>query len=225
MSTSEYFSVKKGFAQILILGVLLAVFVLGASIYLKQAQRPLNTPGKITAPNKTTPENSPSTITQSEETKNWKTYTNTAYKYEIKYPVDWQITVKGEANPATFPAPYIESLCNYESGQTCSQLLIETAAAGSGLEPTFIINPTYDKVLSRKTSKLDTEQAQEIVFLAGNQETGEDKLYYVLVANHNNTKYSIRYEESAKNRLYKTPTGWRNKGTVDQIISTFKFTN
>ncbi len=163
--------------------------------------------------------------TQVNPTENWKTYANTEYKYAVKYPIDWQIGVSGGADPATFPAPYIESPCNYDGGQTCSQLLIEVGKTDGKLEPSFIIDASYDKILSKKSSKLDTEQAQEIVYLAGNQGVGGNKLYYVLVANHNGTKYTVRYEESKKNREYKTPADWEHKKITDQILSTFRFTN
>lgn len=89
MSTSKIFSVKKGFAQILILGVVLAMLVLATSIYLKQTQKLPNIPSQITTSNKTTPKPSPSPVTQSYETANWKTFAYVYNLFNFKYPNIW----------------------------------------------------------------------------------------------------------------------------------------
>ncbi len=165
-----------------------------------------------------------------DETANWQTYSNSALGYSIKFPVDWTISAKGGADINTFPAPVISSPCNYEENQRCSQIFIETGVYDpddptTKFEPNFIINlsgPNPDKITNKTTTKLDTEEATEFEYFQSNYGSN-GRLLHVLVAVHQNTKYTITYEESQKDLLIQTKDDWQNKKVFDQILSTFKF--
>lgn len=86
MRTSENFSLnnprlpagRQGFAAILILVLVAAIIILGGVFYVKHSKK---------SAVQSTVQISPSPlILPTEETANWKTYTNTKYKYSFKYP-------------------------------------------------------------------------------------------------------------------------------------------
>lgn len=84
---------RKGFAAILVVGIVLAVLVLGITVYFKKTQQSPSISNQITIPNTFTPKQSPTPITQSDETANWKTYKNLEGNYSIQYPSGWALTV------------------------------------------------------------------------------------------------------------------------------------
>lgn len=157
----------------------------------------------------------------------WKIYSNPVDNYSIKYPTDWKVeSTKGGVETYT---PVLNSPCNYDSGQLCSQIYIETGKYDpqKKFEPTFIINLTSPKpdMVSNKTSVIvDGEIAEGFELFQPNY-GDKGRLLYVLVTNHKNTKYSFIYEESQKNRNFQTGSDWQNKTIFDQIISTFQFTD
>jgi len=158
----------------------------------------------------------------------WKVYTNTAYKYTLKYPSDWEIEAKGNADVTTFSAPVLNSPCNYDSGQLCSQIFVETGVYNpeNKFEPNFIINLTGsnpDRVSNKVMTTVDGEEAQGFEYFQSNY-GDKGRLLYVLVTNHKNTKYTFTYEESQKGSTFQTGKDWQNKNIFDQIVSTFKFT-
>ncbi len=91
---------KKGFTQILILGLVAAVFLLGGTYFWKRMQKP---PIQLTPSNIPKPSASPSVTptptsesTSSVDTSNWKTYTNETYKYSLKYPDSYEVKGWGD---------------------------------------------------------------------------------------------------------------------------------
>lgn len=81
---------KKGFAQILILGLVAAILVLGGAFYLNQIQKPPGVSNLKTTSNKTAQKQSSSSA-QNVDTANWKTYTNLSPAFSFKYPQTWNI--------------------------------------------------------------------------------------------------------------------------------------
>lgn len=169
-------------------------------------------------------------------TPSWNSYTNTEYKYTVNYPNNWNIVVAGEADPKTFPAPYLASPCNYAAGELCSQILIGTGESNpeNKLEPDFNINltgPNPDVVSNTIAAKVDGEEAKGFEFFQSNYMTSYDdqpqkgRLLYVLVTNHNGIKYTFTYEESQKGRGIKTANDWQHKNIFDQVIASFKFSD
>lgn len=206
---------------LLVVLILVTLGLVGVLAYRKYISNPTASPTTQPTPiSLTTPTSDP--------TADWKTYANTAYNYSVKYPLDWEIAVKGDADASTFDAPYLESPCNYDSGQLCSQMQIETGTyePNKKFEPNFIVNLTGskpDKVSNTTSTTVGGEEAQGFDYFQSNYgDTG--RLLYVLVTNHKNTKYVFTYVESQKNRTFQTGVDWQNKKIFDQILSTFKFT-
>lgn len=181
------------------------------------------------------PAPTPSPIATVDPTANWKTYANISYKYSLKYPSDWKITTESGADPSSFPAPYFDSPC---AGKTepCSQILITTRAGLiKDLEPDFIINQTGsnpDIVSNKKEGMVGGEKASLFEYFQSNYSADWDssnreylkkgRLLYVVVVVHNDTKYTITYEETQKN-IIRTGKDWKAKDVFDQILSTFRF--
>jgi len=174
-----------------------------------------------------------------DETTNWKTYSNTAFNYSLKYPMNWQIGVKGNADPNTFPSPFFSSPCTYDRGDLCTQLNVQATDMDvlkrndpdyyktlQPLDPSFIIDLTGqnpDKVSNKISMKVAGEVAVGFDYYQSNYGTS-GRLLYVVVTNHNGIKYTITYEESQKNKTFKTSSDWQDKNTFDLILSTFKMT-
>lgn len=218
---------QKGFAPLIIV-IILALVGIVSAYYLgsqgkstdKNGEQPTSQPvttGKLSI-------GSPKPSSTSNAISNWKTYNNTTYKYTLKYPSNWEIGAEGEADVTTFPAPVLNSPCNYESGQPCSQMFVETGTydPANKFEPSFIINQA-DKVSNKVTTEVDGEEAQGFEYFQSNYGSN-GRLLYVLVTNHKNTKFTFTYEESQKGKVFQTGEDWQNKNVFDQIISSFKFT-
>lgn len=132
-----------------------------------------------------------------------------------------------DADVNTFPAPVLNSPCNYEGGQLCSQIFVEVGVYDPAHEfdPTFIVDltgPKPDRVTNKTATKIDTENAEGFEYFQANY-GNEGRLLYVLVGNHAETKYTLTYEESQKDQTFQSGSDWKNKEVFDQILSTFKF--
>lgn len=216
---------------VVILSVLVVLCLVGMGFMYWQNQQLMQQLGKTT--NKSQPVSVEKDLTVNptvtDVTADWKTYTNTAYKYSVKYPADWSITAKGDSEISTFPAPYLNSPCVFDSGDLCSQIYIQTSPADPShmYDPSFIISLTGsnpDKVSHKIEMTVGNEPAQGFEYFQANYgESG--RLVYVVVTNHHNTKYTITYEESQKNIKFSSSSDWKRKMLFDQILSTFKFTD
>lgn len=159
-------------------------------------------------------------------TANWKTYINTSYKYSIKYPLNWTIVVKGDADPSTFYAPYLESPCNYDGGDRCGQIniTVEDFNPSKTLDQYFHFsedNPSPEKMVNKISASIDGEKAISIdwYYLSGDQLP-----FRTIKAIHKNLVYSITLTESGKDReVIKSTSDWKYNNLYNQILSTFKF--
>lgn len=77
---------SRGFAQILIAIAVLVFVSVGAYYVVNQNKVSTHTPGPCEAPGCGVPQNN-----QTQETANWKTYTNAEYGFEFKYPPAWNL--------------------------------------------------------------------------------------------------------------------------------------
>lgn len=212
--------------------VLLLVVVLGFGVYLGRNYLPSSNIFSKPTPTPTVAVASPSAMPTVDPTANWKIYRNTAFQYELKYPNDWAIAIKGDADEATFPAPYFNSQCNNDKGDICSQILISTSLFDEKniYEPNFIINSTGqnpDKVSNEKMIKVGGVEAKSFDFWQSNYARGDGKfgrLLNVVVFNNGKTKFTITYEESQMGNEIKSSVDRKNINIFDQILSTFKFT-
>lgn len=236
---------QKGFVPIII-GVILSIFVAGGAYYLgtqqqssssNQTQNTSNNPAieQTTANSKVT-----STPEQGDETSNWKLYSNTAFKYSLKYPTVWEIGVKGGADPNTFLSPYFSSPCVYDRGDLCTQMNVQATDMNAlkqtdpyyyktiqPFDPSFIINLTGsnpDRVTNKISMKVGGEEAVGFDYFQSNY-GNSGRLLYVVVVNNNGMKYTITYEESQKNRMIKSSSDWQDKSQFDEILSTLTFTD
>jgi hypothetical protein len=239
---------QRGFVPVILGVVILLTVVAGGAYYLgtkstrlSESQSTQITQNPTTAPvvnntNDSTPTMAPTV----NEFSNWKTYTNTAFKYTLKYPVDWQIGVKGNADPNTFPSPFFSSPCTYDRGDLCTQMNVQTTDMDAlkkndpdyyktlqPFDPSFIINLTGqnpDKVANKTSLKVNGEDAVGFDYFQSNYGTG-GRLLYVVVTNQKGIKYTITYEESQKNKTFKTSADWQDKATFNKILSSLTFTN
>lgn len=165
---------------------------------------------------------------------NWKTFTST-YGYAVKYPNGWTIRAPGGADPAKFYDPIFESPCSYDSGDLCMQIYISSIPYGTRADPTdgtplineddkfspyFLIDPN-DKTMNKTNIKIGSADA--IGFEYFQSTYYRTRWQYVVVADHNEIRYTITYEESQKNHVPITPEQWKNKSIFDAIINSFTF--
>lgn len=159
-------------------------------------------------------------------TANWKTYKNTAYKYEIKYPTDWKVSAEGGEDPTTFHAPYFDSPCQFDSGGICQSLMIAINSSeyerGKNLEEYFGIGTHIEpnSIISKRQLKIDGEDALEIEYRLSKLYIGrENKPVIEIKAVHNQTVLTVQYDEQDKTPI----TELKYKEVLYQILSTFKF--
>ena len=179
------------------------------------------------------------------DTVNWKIF-NSKYGYSVKYPSDWDTNIslpggKGNADPQNSYFPIFEFQCgvdNYKAGKLCTQIKISSIpynSLGIGdsekpsinvkdkFSPDFSIDLKREKVINRIGTKLDMENAVGFEYFV----PGYASLWqYVVVSDHDDTRYTITYQELQTDRFSNpiTPAEWQNKQIFDTILSTFTFT-
>lgn len=207
---------RKGFAAILVLGLVVSIFVLGATFYFfKQNQKPpQNTVNQITTPNTNrtptliTP--TPKAMPSSDKTANWKIYTNEKYGFSIRYPNKWiacdQIVKLGVSTSKLLYILYLDSQtqCQAYKGQ-----------AGLIAVSIFIYDKSVDyaKPYLNPSSNL---QALNIPFAGVEAYQSQNGQKIELL--RGNYFYSI----DATRDDNPNP---ENVETIDTILTTFKFLN
>jgi hypothetical protein len=218
---------KNGFAGILII-LIIAILGIGGYFLYKNISNGNSV--------KLTQTSSPSQVSKPiVNTSNWVTFESN-YKYSIKYPSDWKASGPGGVDPKTFYNPVFDSVCNYDNGDLCMQVFISSVPYGpladlsagypevnptNKFAPDFIIN-SKDKTLNQENLIVDGEKA--IGFEYFQSQYAGTKWQYVVVFDHNSTRYTITYEETQKGKNVITPSDWKNKQIFDVMLSTFKFT-
>jgi hypothetical protein len=205
------------------------IIIITATIFMFAWKMQNNQPEAQQAATQATKPATSKVVQTNDPTVDWQTYTNTAYKYNLKYPKEWVLETKGGAIAKTFPAPAFNSPCNFNAGDVCSQVFIEINSAEAGnFDPGFIMQPgSGDTVSNKINTKIDGENAVGFEYFQANYDHGDGTkglLRYVYVVNHNNEKFTITYDEEQKGKTMITASDWQNKGIFDQILSTFKFT-
>lgn len=168
-------------------------------------------------------------------TKDWKTF-ESEFKYSLNYPNDWTVAAPGESDPTRFYNPGFDSPCNFDSGEICSQMYISSVPYGADrilgkgypvidpenkFSPDFYINPS-DKVINKIDLNVGGEPAVGFEHFRSNY-AGSTKWEYVVVFNHNNTRFTITYDELLIGNPNNTPLDWQHKNIFNTILSTFKF--
>lgn len=215
---------QKGFAPlIIILGILVILGIAGGAFYLGRStiSNPSPTPA-VTS--QITPPLNPSTNpapTGSGETDNWKTYTNTQAGISFKYPNNWIVE------------PYDIPGFSYFHG--IIQLKIKGQQYGpepATMSISYWDNPenlTLDKFEQKlnegggKYYSLDLPNAQKITI------AGISSYYWKSVASACEPVRCGRYMIPYKNKIFDISlylaTAEQQQDIIDQILSTFKFTN
>lgn len=207
--SSKWIKIGIGFAILVIL--LGGIYTLGRSSVLKE----LNPTSPI-IPSKSPDMYQGSPSPTSNPTANWKTYINTKYGYSVKIPKDWKIDTQGGVDQSTFIAPYLDSPCNYDGGILCSTILV--SATGAGTNSTAIIS-------NKKDILLDNQSASSFEAYDPSYGNNLGRFQYVISVKHNGLDYGFVYEESKKNKTFKSTSDFEDKKTFDIIMSTFKFTD
>ncbi|OGE18747.1 hypothetical protein A3J19_03145 [Candidatus Daviesbacteria bacterium RIFCSPLOWO2_02_FULL_41_8] len=195
---------QKGLAPILIV-VLMAALAVGGYLIYSQLPKPIAPPRSITQPTL-----SPSSIPESSnsaETANWKTYTNTKYGFYFNYPQDFSIKKVAERiffieNKEKksfvlwiYENPNNLSLKDYEGKHTSKE---------TGFGP-FVYYPDTELVKFQNFEAYYTKEEINCLSKCGS------------------------YIWTTKDMIYKLTGTAENvpnqKQTLDQILSTFKFTN
>ncbi len=142
---------------------------------------------------------SPTSVTKSAETANWKTYTNAKYGFSLKYPSQWQI------NPPAIDDGILIGLAEPNE----EQIDIEVSPN----------SPSYTQNNCRKIN-LDSILATRCETIQ--QITGERGVTYnspinsktvFVVGSHNNLYYSLALTNKESSEKFKI---------FDQILSTFR---
>lgn len=206
---------QKGFAPILIaLGVILILGVVSGAYYFGKSQSVKPTIQNSVVTSQTpqpTPSPTPDAIA------NWRTYTNTQYKFTLSYPEDWESQVP-EVSTNNFRLDFLKFDQDYNGFERPNITLI-------------INNDNINNIRSSLFKEYNSKGTiQDIGLLSGDlyQGTGKSKDF-----SGKNTfqKFRADYLISKNNLNYwfrlSTKPEYQNKHLEDfkKIISTFKFTN
>ncbi len=124
---------QKGFSLLfIILGIILVIGIAGGAYYLGKTQitkpQPPN-PVVLAQTPQPTPASSVVPSSTSDETANWKTYTNTKYGYIIKYPDNWTLGGSGPGQTPEFLAQHfwiqLDGPQNCEAAKHCGSIIIQ----------------------------------------------------------------------------------------------------
>jgi len=199
MQNKKLNNFKEGFAVIPVIVIVIVVLGLG-SYYLLFHQNLIST--------KKQPR-STSTVGAVDETANWKTYRNEQYGFEVKYPSNWKYNESENTNTNQF--------------LVCFDPLVNTSCSGGGEMISVSWKTTLDdqyKTIQPRHANLYDYQKTEVVISGENaQQFTSDNPEAVSKAaflNHGGYVYSFILN-------------WNNvvaphKDTLNQILSTFRFT-
>lgn len=199
---------KIWFLLIIILFIILATGAILFTITQRKNQTVSTTPNSPTAPTSSNSSSTAKTLTSNINTSNWKTYTNTTYGYELKYPPEfWKVEVikaLGETE-ATSPNPTLEHLC--QSDVYCGSLGIQSKKEryepNAKLEDYFVILD-LNEVLSRKYITIGGERAYRVEFTRVYQsgKISPPAVFIYLV--HNQTLYMFSHMSNISEEIGKT---------------------
>lgn len=168
-------------------------------------------------------------------TADWKTYTNTAFNYTVKYPSSWTIGVEGNADPKTFFEPSLDSPCNNQAGDVCSSMMISVQKPYGTIQTLddYANNLTNTRTLdsprliSKKQTTINGQDSIEIEIYQDNyfySSTDHGVVRIDIVTLKNNEFYIFDLLERRQDQnSIKTSNDWKNKDVYYQILSTFKF--
>lgn len=153
---------QKGFSSIFLVIGLLIIALIGGAVYF----------GKVNLPKTQTPVNPEQQSTKSitDETANWKKYTNNKRSYEFKYPDLYKLK-ETEASSATFESVYLEKDTEYTvgGGTGGSNVLKKGVIISFTVHPKkdlseSVLKSEYGTDITLKTISVDNKEGIEIIF-------------------------------------------------------------
>jgi len=188
----------------------------------------------VTVPNKTT-KPSPSSTTQSDETANWKTYTDKNIGFEIKYSPSWFAVNYGKyaASKLGTPDPNQKLLLLFGKGPEPKDIVPLTHSWGD-LQINVSKKPFSDQELNKTgIEQGDVVEGQalnkrqyKVIHFAGIKANKKIQLTADLVEGNLGIAIIFNANEYGWLIIYPaTDYNGNNDSIYDQILSTFKFTN
>lgn len=196
---------QKGFAPILILILIVGIGIVAASYFAGSKGIFSKLPAiSISSP---TPSATP------DVTANWKTYANSSYSYQIKYPSDWSVINEDKDKPA-FKA--IVQLAPNNSTNNLPSVVVA------------IEQNTFDTVYNGLKEVSERYKGTFKQFTVNNLITNANKAEFITGAGNSDYNIQVIFE---KNKLAynieflsKNPPDPNEIKIFDQILSTFHFT-
>lgn len=218
--------IQKGYSLIfLLIGMVVLAGVAGGAYYLGKQTTPKSSPAPVVSsqiPSPSTTTDASPVPTGTEETANWKTYTNSKRGYEFKYPDSYKLKAV-ETSTTARESVYLEKDAEYTVGGGFggSNVLKKGVVISFTVWPNKDLSESalkseYGTDISTKTTIVDNKEGIEIVF---QPESYGGRMIYL---KHN----SIVLEFSSDSGFETSKSSQQKYLTeFDQILSTFKFTN
>lgn len=205
---------QKGFAPILI--IFLVLIAIGGAYYFGTKRgnvfpTPTQTPTSITTstPTQITPTVKPT----ADPTANWKTYANSSYSYQIKYPSDWSVIREDKDKPA-FKTIVQLTPNNSTNNLPSVVVVIEQNTFDTVYNGLKEISERYKGTFKQFTVNNLITNANKAEFITG---AGDSDYNIQVIFEKNKLAYNIEF-------LSNNPPDPNEIKLFDQILSTFKFT-
>lgn len=198
---------KKGFANIILVGVIVVLIAIGVYFAFRKNLEPV-----AQQPIPTIAQTNTSTPTSKNETANWKICTNIKYGYEVKYPSTWKVWKTGA--PEARLASCDENLASYSFAEDLfgmplkNQINLMVFTRDNQVKEFWQgINSLDDYIKRMSAWKVQKEtiiSGERLIWLEYNQELQ-------LVSYHNSAIYEFNISSM-------------NSTTLDKFLASFKFT-
>ncbi|MEK7502554.1 MAG: PsbP-related protein [Patescibacteria group bacterium] len=202
---------------ILLIVILLILLGLGGT-YLALNSKPQSKPTSGITPTPLPTEVSAKAGTSIDETANWKTYTNTKYDYSIKYPQSWNIQSPGGGQ--------FGDECKSADGNSEIIELASKDHKSCGFLGDYVPSDHVEIIIRASSTPYSEIPGLEKITVAGQTATkykftkdseGPAPTATIISFGRNNTSYSIYIQQPR--------IGVDYDPFLDQILSTFQFTN
>ncbi len=221
---------QKGFAPILILvGILVIIGVAGGAYYFGKSQvSKSQLPNPVVASQTPQPTTAPQPSSASDETANWKTYTNDYWKFQFQYPPTWALL------PGYKPTDISFDIINFDYEANRPQTQAESLSRPPvQVPPEFRIAMYIYKNYTKSEQLIKEFEQSKEKFSVSNikqiQINSHPAIEYDLTSSttnkpmvdtviESNNGYIIRF------RYWKEANNTQDTSNYYQILSTFKFT-
>lgn len=203
---------KRGFSQIVIMAVVVGLIVgIGATFsYLKL--KPALQPQQPTVIKSPSTDLSSGTSVKEDETANWKTYANTQYGFEVKYPPQWSVNDR-------------KTEFTISDGNLKFEIITSNAGRGTYFTETKKSSIDINNVKGERTDFLTSNKQVfvSLISFPNYNKNGWDSGYIMLDATRS-PGFEIDNVVNSQNQQA-TRGQVKNFETLNQILSTFKFLN